>query len=98
VVPFYTLKRLQEFRAKAALSRDNEIIPDRQLHVAILCPVERDNVIENSFNCFLKSARTHDARSHLPKHFNRPPEICAGPVIIMVILEYEVGRLADVSK
>jgi hypothetical protein len=55
----------QELRSKATLCRDNEIITDGQLHGTILCAVECDYVIENSLNCVLKSARTHDAHRHL---------------------------------
>jgi len=81
---FYAPKRLQEFPVKAALRSDNEMIARWQLHVTILCPVERDYVIEDSLHYILKGARTHDAHRHLRQHLTS-----LGP--------FNKGRVLDLS-
>ncbi len=63
VIFAYSPKRLQERCRKTALRHDDQLIPDRQLDVAVFRAVQTDRVVKNGFDCFLECARRVQALS-----------------------------------
>ena len=56
--PFLTrLKAFQNLHGKTTLRYNDQLIPDGQLDVAILCAVQSNYVIEDGCNCFPERAR-----------------------------------------